>query len=80
VVAIPSAHEVAIVDLATLKVIKTIPVPASPQAVAIRPDNKMAYVSCDSANQVAAINLSDWSVNLIDAGKGTDGITWVSEN
>jgi YVTN family beta-propeller protein len=80
VVAIPSAHEVAIVDLATLKVIKTIPVPASPQAVAIRPDNKMAYVSCDSADQVAAINLSDWSVNLIDAGKGTDGITWVSEN
>ncbi len=80
VVAIPSAHQVAIVDLASLKVIHTIPVPASPQAVAIRPDNKMAYVSCDSASQVAAVNLSDWSVSLINAGKGTDGITWVAQN
>jgi len=78
IVAVPSAHQVAIVDLAQMKVIHTIPVPASPQAVAIRPDNKMAYISCDRSSQVAAVNLSDWSVNLIDAGKGTDGITWVS--
>lgn len=78
VVTVPPAHKVDIVDLATLKVIKSIPVPASPQAVAIRPDNEIAYVSCDSSSQVAAINLADWSVTLINAGKGTDGITWVS--
>lgn len=80
IVAVPSAHQVAVVDLAELKVVHTIPVPASPQAVAIRPDSKIAYVSCDSSAKVAAVNLSDWSVKLIPAGKGTDGITWVSEN
>jgi len=80
VVAIPGAHQVAIVDLASLKVVHTIPVPATPQAVAIRPDNKMAYVSCDQSSQVAAVDLTDWSVSLIDAGKGTDGITWAAQN
>ena len=77
VVAVPGAHQVAVVDLATLKVAHTIAVPATPQAVAIRPDNKMAYISCDQSSQVAAVDLTDWSVKLIDAGKGTDGITWV---
>lgn len=80
VVAVPSAHQVAIVDLATLSVVHKISVPATPQAVAIRPDNKFAYVSCDKSGQVAAVNLTDWSVQLIDAGKNTDGITWVSAN
>ncbi len=76
VVAVPGANQVAIVDLKTLQVIHKISVPAKPQAVAIRPDNQMAYVSCDRSNQVAAINLADWTVNLINAGKDTDGITW----
>ena len=80
IVAVPTAHKVDVVDLATLKVIHSISVPASPQAVAVRPDNKVAYVSCDTSNQVAAVDLSDWSVKLIDAGKGTDGITWANAN
>jgi DNA-binding beta-propeller fold protein YncE len=80
IVAVPSAHQVAVVDLASLKVIHKISVPATPQAVAIRPDNQVAYVSCDASSQVAAINLSDWTVSLIDAGKGTDGITWARAN
>jgi hypothetical protein len=42
----------------------------------MRPDGKVAYVSCNASHQVAAINLSDWSVNLIEAGKGADGLAW----
>jgi len=76
VVAVPGKHQVAIVDLATLTVVHTVAVPATPQAVVIRPDNLVAYVSCDQSSQVAAVDLRDWSVKLIDAGKGTDGITW----
>jgi DNA-binding beta-propeller fold protein YncE len=76
VVTVPGKHQVAIVDLATLTVVHTVAVPATPQAVTIRPDNRVAYVSCDQSNQVAAVDLRDWSVKLIDAGKGTDGITW----
>ncbi len=76
IVAVPTVNKVSVVDLKTLKVVRSIDVPKAPQEVLIRPDDKMAYVSCDSSHQVAAINLDDWSVNLIDAGKGTDGLAW----
>jgi len=75
-VAIPSTNEVAVVDLPTMRVVRTIKVPASPQEVLVRPDGKAAYVSCSSSNQVAAIQIDTWSVKLIDAGRGADGLAW----
>jgi DNA-binding beta-propeller fold protein YncE len=43
----------------------------------MRPDGKVAYVSCDASRQVAAIDLQDFSVEkLIVAGKGADGLAW----
>jgi YVTN family beta-propeller protein len=78
-VAVPHEHKVAVVDLKTMKVAHNIDVPASPQEVLVRPDGKIAYVSCDSSHQVAAISIPDWTVNLIDAGKGTDGLAWSTE-
>ena len=77
-VAVPSVNKVAVVDLKTLKVVNTIDVPKAPQEVLIRPDDKVAYVSCDSSHQVAAINTSDWTVSLINAGKGADGLAWAA--
>jgi DNA-binding beta-propeller fold protein YncE len=65
-----------VVDLPNLRVVKTISVPAAPQEVIIRPDGKVAYVSCDRSHQVAAIQTGDWSVKLIGAGKGVDGLAW----
>jgi DNA-binding beta-propeller fold protein YncE len=67
---------VAVIDLATLKLAKTISVPSAPQEVLITPDGKTAYVSCDQSEKVAAIALGDWSVKLIDAGKSADGLAW----
>jgi YVTN family beta-propeller protein len=78
VVAVPTVNKVSVIDLKTLKVVRSIDVPKAPQEVLIRPDNKVAYVSCDSSHKVAAISIDDWSVNLIDAGKGTDGLAWAS--
>ena len=75
-VALPDANGVAVVDLPNLRVVKTISVPAAPQEVIIRPDGKVAYVSCDRSHQVAAIQIRDWSVKLIGAGKGVDGLAW----
>ncbi len=75
-VALPEANAVAVIDLAGMQVRKTIGVPAAPQEVLIRPDGKMAYVSCDRSHQVAAIKIDDWSVKLIAAGKGVDGLAW----
>jgi DNA-binding beta-propeller fold protein YncE len=66
----------AVIELAGLRVAKTISVPPAPQEVLIRPDGQLAYVSCDRSHQVAAIEISDWSVKLIEAGRGADGLAW----
>jgi YVTN family beta-propeller protein len=75
-VAMPQADGVAVVDLARFQVVKTIAVGKSPQEVLIRPDGKVAYVSCSANHQISAIQLSDWSVKSIEAGKGVDGLAW----
>ena len=47
--------------------------------VLIRPDDQMAYVSCDKSGKIAAISTSDWKVSkLIDAGKDADGLAWAA--
>ena len=75
-VAIPSTNEVAVVDIRTMRMVKTIKVPPSPQEVLVRPDGRAAYVSCSSSHQIAAIQIDDWSVKLIEAGRGADGLAW----
>ena len=75
-IALPRKDAVAVVDLRSMKVARTIPVAANPQAVLIRPDGRVAYVSCAGAGKVAAIDLADWHVASIDAGKFADGLAW----
>jgi YVTN family beta-propeller protein len=75
-VAIPRTNEVAVVDLNTMRVVRTIKVPPSPQEVLVRPDGRAAYISCSSSHQVATIQVDDWSVKLIEAGRGADGLAW----
>ncbi|MFP5229947.1 MAG: cytochrome D1 domain-containing protein [Acidobacteriota bacterium] len=75
--AIPTSNEVAVVDLQSMRVARTIPVAADPQEILIRPDGKVAYVSCMAAGQVAAIDLTQWKLEKeIAAGKGDDGLGW----
>jgi len=76
IIAIPDRNSVAIVDVKTMQVVKTVGVAPNPQEVLVRPDGLVAYVSCIQTGQVAAINLSDWSVKLFDASKGADGLAW----
>jgi YVTN family beta-propeller protein len=76
-VAMPAANAVAVVDLHHMEVVHTIPVPAAPQEVLIRPDGRTAFVSCDASKQVAEIAIPGWKVNrLIAAGSGADGLAW----
>jgi YVTN family beta-propeller protein len=75
-VAIPTANVVGVVDIATMRVVRTIRVPPSPQEVLIPPDGQVAYVSCSASHQVATIQISDWGVKLIEAGRGADGLAW----
>jgi YVTN family beta-propeller protein len=74
-VAMRPANQVAVVDLKTLKVVRTIDVPHTPTEILVRPDGKVAFVSC--GGKVAAIDLSQWKVEgLIEAGQGADGLAW----
>jgi len=60
-------------------VARTLDVPAAPQEVLMRPDGRVAYVSCDASNQVAAIDAGSWKVQrLINAGKTADGLAWAT--
>jgi DNA-binding beta-propeller fold protein YncE len=76
-VTLPKAGKVAVVDLHSMSVARSIDVPKAPQEVLIRPDDQMAYVSCDVSKKVAAINLQTWHVDqLIEAGAHVDGLSW----
>jgi hypothetical protein len=62
-----------------MKVAHTIDVPAVPQEVIISPDGRMAYVSCDASQKIVVIRVRDWTVEkLIEAGAGTDGLSWAA--
>ncbi len=76
-IAIPQQKLVAVVDLAAMKVVRTVDVPALPQEVLIAPGGGTAYVSCNTSGKVAAIDLKDWTVRqVIAAGPGADGLAW----
>jgi DNA-binding beta-propeller fold protein YncE len=68
---------VAVVDLKTMQVARTIEVPDGPAEILMAPDGKTAYVACNYKNQVAQIDLAQWKVTrVIDAGKDADGLAW----
>lgn len=75
IVTLRDKNKVAIVDLKTMAVIKTLDMPGAPQEVVVRPDGKVAYVSC--LKQVAVIDITNWTVPAtIEAGNGADGLAW----
>jgi DNA-binding beta-propeller fold protein YncE len=75
-IAIPAKDAMAVVDLRSMRVARTVPVGANPQEVLIRPDGKIAYVSCAGAGNVSAVDLTSWHVASIAAGKFADGLAW----
>ena len=80
-VTLPDLGKVAVVDLTSMNVVRSVNVPKAPQEILVRPDNQVAYVSCDASRKVAAINLQSWNVDqLIDAGHAADGLAWAKGN
>ena len=58
-------------------VVHTIEVPPGPQEIVMRPDGKVAYVSCIRVNKVAVVDLANWQVQeIITVGDGADGLAW----
>jgi len=80
-VTLPDVGKVGVLDLQSLKLVRTVDVPKSPQEVLVRPDNQVAYVSCHESRKVAAINLNSWQVDqVIDAGPLADGLAWAQRD
>jgi hypothetical protein len=74
----PASNSVSVLNLSSKKVERVVHVPGEPQLV--RPDDRIAYVSCDQ-KQVAAINISSGKIeNLIEVGAGADGLAWIAAN
>jgi YVTN family beta-propeller protein len=59
-----SDNTVSVIDMATNKVVATVPVGSNPYGVAVTPDGKHAYVANDSSNTVSVI---DRATNTVEA-------------
>ena len=74
-----AVNKIAVIDLKAGTVAKNIDLAAGthPQEALVRPDGKVAYVSCDHSGQVAEIDTANWTVKrMIDTGKVSDGLAW----
>ena len=76
-VTLPKNGKLAIVDMNTMKVVRSIPTPPDPEEVLVKPGNKTAYVSCVGSHTIAELDLGTWKITrTIDDGKNSDGIAW----
>lgn len=79
-ITLPDQDKVAVFDMKAMQVVRSVSVGKYPQEILVRPDGKAAYVSCEKSNQVAEINLENWTLTrLIATGKATDGLAWVGQ-
>jgi YVTN family beta-propeller protein len=78
-VALLQASQVAVLDLKSLQVVHTIDVPAKPIEILITPRDDLAYVSYGGGGKIAAIRLSDWTVQRVfEAGRHVDSLAWAA--
>ena len=74
-VAMRPVNQVAVVDLKTMQVARTVDVPKTPTEILVRPDGRFAYVSC--GGKVGVIDLAKFTLaSTFDAGAGADGMAW----
>ena len=78
-VTIPTQNKLAIVDVAAMKVVRSIDTPADPEEVMAQPGNKAAWISSVASHTEAELDLETWQITRkIETGKGTDGIAWAA--
>jgi YVTN family beta-propeller protein len=69
--------DVVVLDAATRKEVKRIPVGHGAAGIQMQPDGSRAFVACTPDNYVVAINLQSLTVTAhIDAGRNPDGLAW----
>jgi YVTN family beta-propeller protein len=72
------AGELRVVDVATRKVTKKIPLGKMVEGILMQPDGARAYVAVNGDNYIAIVDLKTLAVTgRLDTGKGPDGMAWV---
>ena len=70
-------QDVVVLDAATRKEIKRIPVGHGAAGIQMQPDGSRAFVACTPDNYVVAIDLTSLQITArIDAGREPDGMAW----
>ena len=78
-VTIPTLNKLAIVDIAAMKIVRSIDTPADPEEVLAQPGNKSAWISSVASHTESQLDLATWQITQkIETGKGTDGIAWAA--
>jgi YVTN family beta-propeller protein len=73
------AGQLVVVDVATRKIIRQIPLGRSPEGVLVAPEGEKAYVAVNADNYIAVIDLKSLTVTgRIETGRGPDGMAWAS--
>ena len=76
-VLVSSGPDLVVLDAATRRVIKRIPIGHGSAGVLVQPDGKRAFVACSPDNYVAVIDLTNLKVSgHLDAGRIPDGMAW----
>lgn len=78
-VLVSSGPDLVVLDAATRRVIKRIPIGHGSGGVLVQPDGKRAFVACSPDNYVAVIDLTNLKVSgHLDVGGNPDGMAWAA--
>jgi YVTN family beta-propeller protein len=71
-------HLLVAIDLATLKVAKSLDLPGAPSEILVSPDGNTAFVSCMDTGKVAVIDVPGWQLlDPVVLTPGVDGLAWI---
>ncbi len=76
-ICMPNANAVGVIDLQTMKLVKSVPVAGKPQELLLSSDGTRAWASAFGVPQVAEIDTGTFTVTReLPAGKQNDGLAW----
>jgi YVTN family beta-propeller protein len=68
-----------VIDLQSLKVVRTLKISQGASEILIRPGGEVAYVSGTGAGKIDVVNLHSWELGKpIELTPGVDGLAWVA--
>ena len=69
---------VAVTEIASGRVIREIPLPATPKVMTLSADGRRAYLTNPDEHSASIVTLADGRVTTLQTGKVPDGIAWVA--